>query len=286
RSVTIRPAQHMKANELGAIAPGKVADIILVDNFEDFRVKKVITSGRLVAEDGKMLFHLEKKNFNKKALGTVKIKRIDAIDMKIDFPIKDGELTVNAIDFTSYSRANESNFLDIALTKLNRARIRVKNHQPELREVALVFVYERHGRNSGKAFGFVRNLIKRGAIASTIAHDAHNLIVVGTNINDMVMAANLVIKSQGGLTAVLNGEVLARIKLPVAGLMSEQPVQVVAGEMIKLRAAFDKMGVLDHPYMPIPCLLTLSVIPHARITDRGIFDVDEQSFVYPFVAEA
>ncbi|MEM0117440.1 MAG: adenine deaminase [Conexivisphaerales archaeon] len=286
RSVTIRPAQHMRAYDLGAIAPGKTADILLVDDFENFRVQKVISSGKLVAESGRLVINIEERRFNEKALSTVKVKKVSMDDMKIDFGIRDGEVTVNAIDFTRYSRAEESNFLDIALTKLNRARLRVKHGQPELGEVALVFVFERHGKSSSRSFGFARNLIRRGAIASTIAHDAHNLIVVGTDIQDMVRAANLVIESQGGLSAVLDGNVLAHIKLPVAGLMSEMPLAIVAAEMRNLRAAFEKMGVLDHPYMPLPCLLTLSVIPHARITDKGIFDVDEQSFVYPFVAEA
>ncbi|MEM3267879.1 MAG: adenine deaminase C-terminal domain-containing protein, partial [Conexivisphaerales archaeon] len=285
RSVTIRPAQHMRANELGAIAPGKVADIILVDNFRDLNVKKVIASGRIVSENGKLVFNLKERKFNQNALNTVKIRRITADDMKISFPIKDGEVTIKAIDFTDHNKTNERNFLDMALTKLNTVRIRVNDYTPDLDEVALVFVFERHGRNSARAFGFVRNLLKRGAIASTVAHDAHNLIVVGTDIKDMVMAANLVIEGQGGMSAVLNGQILARIKLPVAGLMSEEPLQIVASWMMELRTAFKKMEVLDHPYMPLLCLLTLSVIPHARITDRGIFDVDKQSFVYPFILE-
>src|SRR5579884_3600731 len=283
RSVTIRPAQHMRAYELGAIAPGKIADLLLVDNLEDFRIKKVIASGQIVAEDGKLTVELKERKFDSRAFNSVKLEKLNIKDMMLDMPLKQGEVEVNAIDFSSYARAEESNFLDIALTKLNRVKINVKEGQPELRDTALVFVFERHGKGSTRSFGFVRNLIKRGAIASTIAHDAHNLIVVGKDRKDMVIAANLIIESQGGISAVLDNQVLAHIKLPVAGLMSEEPLSEVAKEMAKLRFAFDKMGVLDHPYMPLPCLLTLSVIPHARITDRGIFDVDQQSFVYPFI---
>ena len=284
RSVTIRPALHMRAYDLGAIAPGKVADLLLVNNLEDFRVEKVIASGQVVAEDGSLTLGLKERKFDQRALNSVKLQSLNLRDMMLDMPVKEGEIVVNAIDFAKYMKAEENNFLDIALTNLNKVKIKVKESQPELNDVALVFVFERHGKGSGRSFGFVRNLIGRGAIASTIAHDAHNLIVVGKERNDMMMAANLVIKSQGGISAVLDRRVLAHIKLPVAGLMSEEPLNEVAKEMMKLRQAFAKMGVLDHPYMPLPCLLTLSVIPHARITDRGLFDVDQQSFVYPFVS--
>ena len=145
-----------------------------------------------------------------------------------------------------------------------------------------MFIFERHRRNGGRSFGFVRNLIRDGALATTVAHDAHNLLVVGTNPGDMCMAANLVIKSGGGIAAVREKETLARIKLPIAGLMSDKSLVEVSKDMEGLRRAFKVMGVLDHPYMPLPNLLALSVIPHARITDKGIFDVDRQRFVPAF----
>jgi adenine deaminase len=148
--------------------------------------------------------------------------------------------------------------------------------------VALVWVFERHGKNGGRAFGFARNLIRRGAMATTVAHDSHNLLVVGTNVDDMRLAANLVIRSKGGIAAVLNQKTLAMVKLPIAGLMSDHSLARVSKEVQQLRAAFKTMGVLDHPYMPLPNLLALSVIPHARITDKGMYDVDSQSFVPPF----
>jgi adenine deaminase len=159
----------------------------------------------------------------------------------------------------------------------------VKNGKLSLGEVALVFVFERHGKNGGRGFGFARNLVRSGAMATTVAHDSHNLLVAGTDASDMQAAANLVIESKGGIAAVLGKKTLAWVKLPIAGLMSDLALERVAGEMAQLRRAFRKMGVLDHPYMPLPNLLALSVIPHARITDKGIFDVDGQKFVPPFV---
>ena len=121
-------------------------------------------------------------------------------------------------------------------------------------------------------------------MATTVAHDAHNLVVVGKGIEDMVAAANEVIKSGGGVAVVEDGVILGKIELPIAGLISEDPLEVIAEKMTSMRAAFSQVGMIDHPYMPIPFLLTLSVIPHARITDKGIFDVDSQNFIQPFVS--
>jgi len=124
-------------------------------------------------------------------------------------------------------------------------------------------------------------LLREGALATTVAHDAHNLVVVGNDRSDMVLAANLVIGSGGGIAAVHHGKIRAKIDLPIAGLMSEDRLDTIAKKMTTLRKAFVQMGMIDHPYMPIPFLLTLSVIPHARITDKGIFDVDGQKFLEP-----
>lgn len=283
RSVTIRPAIHMRTFELGSIAPGKFADILLVDSIESFKVIYVISSGRVVAKEGRLTFQGDARPFNKAAQNTVHLKELSVKDMLVKPPLKEGRVPINVIDFAQFSSIEERNFLDIALTKLGRAEVEVRDSVFIFKDVAEVVIFERHGKTGRKSFGFARNLIGRGAIASTVAHDAHNLIVVGKNLEDMVLAANSVIRTQGGISAALDGELLAHIKLPVAGLMSESSIYKVAEEMSRLRRAFRKMNVLDHPYMPIPCLLTLSVIPHARITDKGIFDVDNQSFVYPFI---
>jgi len=204
-------------------------------------------------------------------------------DFEVTPPVSEGSIYLNTVDFGASDRKDVGEaFAEMILTRLSRTKVRVTDGRIRLGDVALVFVFERHGKNGGRAFGFVRNLIKEGAFATTVAHDAHNLLVVGTNAGDMTAAANLVIKSKGGLAAVRNMKTLAWIKLPIAGLMSDLSLEEVAHEMMLMRAAFREMGVLDHPYMPLPCLLALSVIPHARITDKGIFDVDNQRFVPPF----
>ncbi len=282
RSVTLRPALHMRDRNIGAIAPGRYADIVLLGNLAKFEVRHVVANGRLVVKEGRLSSRIRPKPFDRRAFRTVLLERLKPSDIKVIAPIKNGTVRVSAIDFSKYSgrwKDPGEAFLKMALTELGTANLLVRNSSFVLNDLALVLVFERHGNGGGRNFGFVRNLIRKGAIASTIAHDAHNLVVVGTNEQDMMLAANLVIGSQGGIAAVQDGATLAHIRLPVAGLMSEQSLPEVAAEMKKLRLAFKSMGVLDHPYMPLPALITLSVIPHARITDKGLFDVDAQKFV-------
>jgi adenine deaminase len=286
RSVTLRPALHMRKFDLGAIAPGRVADIVLLDDIRKFNVKLVVANGEPVAKNGKLLVDIGERPFDGATRETMKLKPLTPEDFQITPPVASGVAEINTIDFSGFSEHEDKGqaFANMILTRLNRAKLRVRNGKPLLGDVALVFIFERHGKNGNRAFGFARNLIHRGAMATTVAHDSHNLLVVGTNQSDMVTAANLVIQSRGGIAAVLDGKTLAMVKLPIAGLISDDGLVRVSKEVEKLRGAFRKMGVLDHPYMPLPNLLALSVIPHARITDKGMYDVDSQSFVSPFVS--
>jgi adenine deaminase len=286
RSATLRPAMHMRMHHLGAISPGRVADIVLLKSLKRFAVELVVANGVPVAKHGRMLVDLKERTFDGSARNTMKLKPLELADFDVHAPLVNGSVYVNAIDFSASNKHEDEGerFFEMVLTKLRRVRVEVKSGQLSHGNVALVFVFERHGKNGGKAFGFVRNLIGSGAVATTVAHDAHNLLVVGTDIRDMKAAANLVIASKGGIAAVQGLKTLARIRLPIAGLMSDEPLAQVSKEMQALRKAFKRMGVLDHPYMPLPCLLALSVIPHARITDKGIFDVDGQRFIKPFAA--
>jgi adenine deaminase len=286
RSCTLRPAQHLRMAQLGAISPGKVADILLLKNLGDFQVDSVIANGSLVARGGKLMVHIPRRPFDRNALNTVRVRRIKLSTFTIKPPKKTGKILVNAIDFAPHRNRSAKvadGFLEMVLTKLTQVELQVSRGKFVLGDVALVLVIDRHKKSGRKAFGFAHNLIRRGAVASTVAHDAHNLIVVGTNQRDMYQAAKLVILSQGGIAAVADSQLQAFIDLPIAGLMSEAPLREVAKKMRSMRQAFRRMGVVDHPYIPIVALLTLSVIPHARITDKGIYDVDKQSFVNPYV---
>jgi adenine deaminase len=286
RSATLRPAEHMRMHHLGAIAPGRVADIVLVNNLTDFEVDTVLSNGELVASKGRLMASFMRPQFNAKARDTVKVKQLSVEDFQFELPIRDGRIRLNVIDFKpAASQDSALSFMEMLVTNPAVADAVVKDGRCVSSEIAVAFVFERHGKTGKRGIGFVRGLIRAGAVASTVAHDAHNLIVVGANQKDMLTAAQHVINSNGGLAAVKEGKVLASIELPVAGLMSEQDLENVATKMTGLREAFKEMGVLDHPYMPLVSLLTLAVIPHVRLTDKGIFDVDRQQFVDPLVTQ-
>ena len=283
RSATLRPALHMRMPHLGAIAPGRIADILLLKDLRKFSIDLVIANGVPVAKEGRLMVQIRKRVLDGPARETMRLTPLSLEDFRVEPPVKNGAVYVNTVDFGESNHEDRGEaFAEMILTRLSRVKVGVVDGKLSLGDIALVFVFERHGKNGGRGFGFVRNLIRDGALATTVAHDAHNLLIVGTNPEDMRAAANLVIRSGGGIAAVRGLETLARIKLPIAGLMSDRSLIEVSKDMDSLRSAFKTMGVLDHPYMPLPNLLALSVIPHARITDKGIFDVDRQRFVPPF----
>ncbi|HIC65503.1 MAG TPA: adenine deaminase, partial [Paracoccus sp.] len=143
------------------------------------------------------------------------------------------------------------------------------------RDLIRIAVIERHGRNGNIATGFVRGFgMARGAIASTVCHDHHNIAVVGADYADMALAANRLSQIEGGLVVAAEGEVLAELPLPVAGLMSLQPFETVRDRLARLRKAAKSLGVtLEEPFLQL-AFLALPVIPALKITDRGMVDVE------------
>jgi adenine deaminase len=143
-----------------------------------------------------------------------------------------------------------------------------------------VAVVARHGKNDNIGRGFVHGFgLKRGAIASSVGHDSHNIIVVGVTDADMATAVNRIIQLKGGFVVVSEGEVRAELALPVAGLMSLEPFETVRARLIELRSAAKALGcTLPEPFLQV-AFLPLPVIPHLKITDKGLFDVDRFSLI-------
>ena len=143
------------------------------------------------------------------------------------------------------------------------------------RDLVKIAVIERHGKNGNRATGFVKGFgLQRGAIGSTLCHDHHNIALVGADYDDMALAANRLAEIEGGFVVVEGGRVLAELALPVAGLMSLEPFETVRRDLVALRAAARSLGVtLDEPFLQL-AFLCLPVIPHLKITDMGMVDVD------------
>ncbi len=286
RSVTLRPAEHMRMKDIGAIAPGRLADVVVLKDLRRVEVDLVVSNGVPVAREGRMTLKLDDRPFDRRAYGTVKVGSLRPEDFEFVAPVENGKMRVRVVDFPRPEEIEGDvawAFLQMIVTKASEAVVEVRNRRPVLGEVALMKVIERHGKHGSSGIGFVRNMLRRGAVATTVAHDSHNLAVVGTDPMDMYVAASEVVKAGGGMAAVLNGKVLSLIELPVAGLMSEEPVEVMAGKMRAFRESLRKLEAIDHPYMPLVSLMTLSVIPAYRITDKGLFDVTNRRYLEPVI---
>lgn len=258
--------------DIGAVAPGRYADINLLSSLSDVKVKTVMIGGKTVAEAGAGIAEAGHYEYPDAFRHSVKNRRIFTA---ADFTVRasGNRATVNVIGI------HEGNVLT---TRLNE-RLPVTDGQiPCLpgSDIAKVSVINRHSPKGGLFTGFVKGFkLDRGAVASTYAHDAHNLMVVGAGDKDMAFAANTLVKSAGGMVAVLEGRVLALFEMPIAGLMSDKPAAEVAANIQKLAAAWEELGSpIVSPFMTMS-LLSLAVIPSLRITDKGLVDVESGAFL-------
>lgn len=272
--VTINCAQCFRMdNEMGSITPGKCADIIFIDDLRKFNVKKVIIDGDLVAEDGKMLCEFKPFEYPEYALNTMHVgEKITPDTFKVKSDKKD-KTTVRVIEIIP---ARVSDFE-------RRIELAVKDGHIESdtqKDVLKAFVFERHNKTGKHGVGFVKGFnIKCGAMAATVAHDAHNLFVIGTNDEDMALAANTLIDCGGGTCAVQNGKVLGLVELPLAGLMNVKSAEEMSDSVEKLDKAWKQIGCnIVSPFMTM-AIIPLACLPELRLTDRGLVDCTKFTFV-------
>ena len=259
---TINGAEYFKLGDLGAIAPGYRADIVAFDNFDDFNILSVYKDGQLVASDRKMLPGMIKP-VSVPLRSTVNTAWIE----KEDFVVKAMGKFIKIIEVVP----------DQLITKkrIEEAKI-VKGRtisDPE-RDILKVAVIERHLASGNTGLGFVKGIgLKSGAIASSVAHDSHNIVVVGTNDEDMYSAAVKIVKLQGGQVVVENGKVVEELPLPIAGLMTERKLEEVENKIEALNSACQRLGATAKDPFMVLSFLALPVIPEIRVSDKGIIDV-------------
>ncbi|QAA76150.1 MAG: Adenine deaminase [Candidatus Bipolaricaulis sibiricus] len=275
---TLNTAEHFGLDrDVGAIAPGRVADILIVSDLEQFTVDTVIASGRVVARAGELQVPLPRFPYPDWARGTVRLDRpLSASDFAIRAPIATGDVEVRAIELIEHQ----------APTRERRVRLPVHHGQVATPpEVARVAVVERHCGSGRIGHGLLVGLgLKPGcAVASTVAHDSHHLLIVGTNPEAMARAANHVARVGGGIAVVRGEEVVAFLPLPIAGLLSDRPAEEVAAGLATVHAALRACGVRLADGLMTLSLLALPVIPALRVTDRGLVDVERGEIVSPFV---
>jgi adenine deaminase len=265
---TLNAARYHRLYEHGAVAPGYLADVVAVPDLESFVPTKVWKRGRLVATEGR----------------AIDIPRVAAPDW-MRGSIHVAELGAGAFAITASERVRVIGVSpgSIITDSLVDEPGRSNGHATADvgRDLAKMAVIERH-RDTGRiGLGFVRGFgVQRGALASSHAHDAHNVVVVGVDDADMAFAANRLREIGGGQVAVLGGEVLVEVPCPVGGLLSDRPVEEVAATVHAMeRAAHERLGVtLPNPFMTMS-FMALSVVPELKLTDRGLVDVDRFELV-------
>lgn len=262
--VTVNPSTHYNLNT-GAIVKGMQADYVVVDNLNDLNILKTYVAGKCVFDGENVLFDVEETEF--KNTFDVSKKGFEDFEISCDEPSAD----VNVIRC----------FNGELITEAESATLETKNGfvQPDLEEDILkIAVVERYGGNS-IANGFITGFnLKKGAIASSVAHDSHNIVVVGTNSEDMANAVNCLIDNEGGF-AIVDGDFEDSLALPIAGLMTNEDSHEVAEKLEKLHKTAADFGCkLDSPFMTMS-FMALLVIPAIKISDKGLFDCINFEFI-------
>ncbi|TCR92076.1 adenine deaminase [Rhizobium sp. BK376] len=260
RAASISAARAFGLSDRGLVAPGWRADLVVLDNLENCKAEIVFSGGRRVTD---ALFST-RKPVEPVGLDSVKARTINAADFGV--PVAEGETSVIGV------------MPGKIITEHRRFRLPAQGNQTTVdlgRDIIKVAVIERHGKNGNHANGFVQGFgLKKGAIASTVGHDSHNICIVGVSEDDMAQAANRLSEIKGGFVVVEDGKVTGEIALPVAGLMSLEPYESVRDTLHHLRqAAFALGSTLEEPFLQL-AFLPLPVIPHLKISDMGMVDVD------------
>jgi adenine deaminase len=260
RAATWSAANAFGLRDRGFIAPGRRADVVLVEDLAACAVKTVISAGRVVDE---ALF-ATRATVAPVGLDSMKAEPVTADDFVVPGPA--GDIPVIGVESGKIITARR------VMQVRSEGNRRLADPASDLAKVAVV---ARHGKNRNIGRAFVTGFgLKRGAIASSVGHDSHNITVVGVSDADMAAAVDQVIAMRGGFAVASGGAVRASFALPLAGLMSLEPYEAVRAGLLPLRAAARELGcTLAEPFLQV-AFLPLPVIPHLKITDFGLFDVD------------
>ena len=265
---SLNTAEYFGLKNQGAVAPGYKADLLILPDLKTFKPDLVIKDGKVVAENGKLLKDFAK--FEKPSVrSSINVRWIE----EKDFEIKGTSEFVNTIEIIPHQLVTKSS---VCKAKFENGKLNSNTETDTLK----ILVMERHRATGNIGKGFVKGFnLKSGAIASTVAHDSHNMIIVGTNDFDMYTAAVELVKMQGGKVVVNNGKVIAKLPLPIAGLISDKDFDYVVKHCDELNRAVKELGCnLDDAFMTMS-FLSLPVIPELKITDKGLFSTKKWDFV-------
>ncbi len=260
---TINPADYFRLRHLGAVAPGRLANLIVLSDLDELKVETVFYRGKIVAKVGKPLFSAS-LNVPKELAHTVKIKPFEVESLRLK--VKGETFPVIKIipDQIVTERVDEE-------VKVDENGFVVSDTEKDILKLVVV---ERHLETGNIGKGLVKGFgLRKGALGSSIAHDSHNIVVVGTNDEDIYVAVKEIENLQGGLVVVAGGKILGSLALPVAGLLSELPLEKVVAKLEELHRIVSDLGcILKSPFATLS-FLALPVIPELKLTDKGLVDV-------------
>ena len=260
---TLNTAEYFGLKNLGAIAPGYMANLIVISELSSLKIDMVFHRGRLVAKQGEPLFSPNKLG-SKRLLNTVHIKPFTVEALRL-MALTENRLVIEVVP-------------DQIITKKRLEKVKIINgviQTDTSRDILKLVVAERHRASGNIGLGLVMGFgLKYGALVSSISHDSHNIIAVGTNDEDIFRGIKEIEKLKGGLTVVADGKILGSLALPVGGLLSDEPAEIVASKLETLEALAKSLGVkLPSPFATLS-FLALPVIPQLRLTDLGLIDVN------------
>jgi len=271
---TLNTAECFNLKHLGAIAPGYQADFLILDDLETVAINQVYKKGVMISDSGNLTNGLFETNVEKKLIGAdlAKINTQELTTATLAIPLTDPLCNVIGIIPNSLV----TNHLKENVTVENDSFVpSIENDQLK------IAVIERHNGSNHVGLGIVKGFrLNRGAIATTVAHDSHNIVAVGTSDQEILKAVEQVIKTNGGLAVVAGKEVLASLALPVAGLMTESDYLVVDQNLKELNQAVATIGeeLNFNPFLTLS-FLTLPVIPKLKLTDLGLFDFEQSAHI-------
>ena len=270
---TLNTAECYGLKTKGAIAPGYIADFIILDSLVTFKSSSVYTTGKLGVQENKLIHNSSVDVTEINIEPTINIPKLTKESFNISL---ENKTQLNVIEIIPNNL--ETNHLKINISALNLDKSFIPSIDEDLLKIAVI---ERHHNLGNIGLGVVKGLkLKSGAIATTVAHDSHNLIVCGTNDTDMILACNEIKRLGGGIVVVKNGLVLASLSLEIAGLITNRSADEVINDLVKLHAAIDKIApsINFNPFLTLS-FLSLPVIPDIKITDKGLFNVKTFEFI-------
>lgn len=266
---TVNTAKHFRMeDEIGSITPGRLADIILVEDWHDMKPDIVIFEGNVVAQNGELVKECKVEDYPDWLKHTVILKNpVTPESFEVPSKKMEGTTKIHVIEMIPRQIINNHIIKDVSV---KNGMIQVDVEQ----DILKLAVVERYGKNGNIGIGFVQGFeLKKGALAYSMSHDHHNIVVVGTNDEDMALAVNEVARLNGGLSVACDGKILNSMELPIGGLMSEKPAEEVMAQLDILNEDAKKLGCnMDAPFMSLS-FISLPTVPELGLTDKGLVDV-------------